>query len=221
MPPPAKRNIAKWILLLPVAAFAAFLLFCTLRQAGKTADPKYRTVADTVALLSDWGAEQGYLPGETLSNWRPGDADFRLYQCAADFVLASETRGDLNCTVYTFEPSLRATALAIEIRSSDADALLSAAELVFSTYTPWLAKHPDKGVSGCPSYRSILAAVRDVFSEANGQRYPLFLPPPLRSKRVGLHPGRAFRPNQQRKRKPLFLSPLELGVDLTRRRNVF
>lgn len=27
----AKRNIAKWILLLPVAAFAAFLLFCTLR----------------------------------------------------------------------------------------------------------------------------------------------------------------------------------------------
>lgn len=165
---PAKRNIAKWILLLPVAAFAAFLLFCTLRQAGKTADPKYRTVADTVALLSDWGAEQGYLPGETLSNWRPGDADFRLYQCAADFVLASETRGDLNCTVYTFEPSLRATALAIEIRSSDADALLSAAELVFSTYTPWLAKHPDKGVSGCPSYRSILAAVRDVFSETNG-----------------------------------------------------
>lgn len=165
---PAKRNIAKWILLLPVAAFAAFLLFCTLRQAGKTADPKYRTVADTVALLSDWGAEQGYLPGETLSNWRPGDADFRLYQCAADFVLASETRGDLNCTVYTFEPSLRATALAIEIRSSDADALLSAVELVFSTYTPWLAKHPDKGVSGCPSYRSILAAVRDVFSETNG-----------------------------------------------------
>ncbi len=165
---PAKRNIAKWILLLPVAAFAAFLLFCTLRQAGKTADPKYRTVADTVALLSDWGAEQGYLPGETLSNWRPGDADFRLYQCAADFVLASETRGDLNCTVYTFEPSLRAMALAIEIRSSDADALLSAAELVFSTYTPWLAKHPDKGVSGCPSYRSILAAVRDVFSETNG-----------------------------------------------------
>lgn len=165
---PAKRNIAKWILLLPVAAFAAFLLFCTLRQAGKTADPKYRTVADTVALLSDWSAEQGYLPGETLSNWRPGDADFRLYQCAADFVLASETHGDLNCTVYTFEPSLRATALAIEIRSSDADALLSAAELVFSTYTPWLAKHPDKGVSGCPSYRSILAAVRDVFSETNG-----------------------------------------------------
>lgn len=54
---PAKRNIAKWILLLPVAAFAAFLLFCALRQAGKTADPKYRTVADTVALLSDWGAE--------------------------------------------------------------------------------------------------------------------------------------------------------------------
>ena len=96
--------------------------------------------------------------------------------------------GEAVCTLYTISPIEKAPIQAIELREtvpgsavSEPSALLPLSEFIYSTFAPWMVKHPDKGVWGDrDSYRAHLARIEACFSQSEATDSDTFYTAPAR-----------------------------------------
>ncbi len=188
----AKRNIAKWILLLPVAAFVIYFLSGSLSYALHPfryfIGSKSHSVSDFVERIEAWGRAQGYsLLAKPGDRYMPEGA-FPEQKYALDLCIGTPDGGEAVCTLYTISPIEKAPIQAIELREtvpgsavSEPSALLPLSEFIYSTFAPWLVLHPVIGFWGDrDSYRAHLARIEACFSQSEATDSDTFYTAPAR-----------------------------------------